>query len=91
MLTAFGSLPISILFEKYMFDVVFPAITHFFELKLPIKGSQKEFYNSLLSAIQKSVSYCKKDQHFENAKIMFKSIKKIPQLKEFGGDSLNNK
>lgn len=36
-LTAFGSFPIVLLFEKYIFDVVYPAITHFFELKIPIK------------------------------------------------------
>jgi len=37
MLTAFGSSPIVQLMEKYIFEVVFPAIQHYLELRLPIK------------------------------------------------------
>jgi hypothetical protein len=78
MLTAFGSLPIVILMEKYIFDFVFPALTHFFNLRLPIKPTQKDFYKKLLIIIQKSVTFAKKDIHFENAKNLFKLVKRIP-------------
>jgi len=43
------------------------------------------------SLIQQSVSFSSKDVHFESSKELFKSIKKIPQLKEFGGESMSNK
>jgi hypothetical protein len=60
-------------------------------LRLPIKHSEKEFYHKLFALLQKSVTYAKKDIHFENAKELFKDIKNIPQLREFGGENMSNK
>jgi hypothetical protein len=37
------------------------------------------------------VDYAKKEIHFDNAKDLFKIIKKTPHLKEYGGDSPANK
>lgn len=37
------------------------------------------------------MGFAKKDSHFEKADQLFKTIKKIPQLKEFGGETLQNK
>jgi len=37
MQTAFGSFPIVQLMEKYIYDMVFPALTNFLDLRLPIK------------------------------------------------------
>jgi hypothetical protein len=41
--------------------------------------------------IQRAVGFAKRDLHFENAKELFKTIKEIPQLREYGGESLSNK
>ena len=90
-MTAFGSFPIVVLMEKYIFECVFPAIRYYLNLRLPIKPSEKEFYFKFFALLQKSVTYAKKDIHFENAKELFKDIKKIPQLREFGGENMSNK
>jgi hypothetical protein len=91
LLTAFGSFPIVVLMEHYVFDIVFPALKNFFDLRLSIKPAQKKFFNQLFVVIQKVVSFSKKDSHFEKSDLLFKTIKKIPQLKEFGGEVLQNK
>ena len=71
--TAFGSFPLLTIMEKYIFEEVFPALGSFFDLRLPIKNkNQPDFYQKLLSIIQKTVSYARKDNHFENSKILFK-------------------
>ena len=64
--------------EKYIFECVYPAVRHYLNLRLPIKHTEKEFYHKFFSLLQKSVSYAKKDNHFENVKDLFKDIKKIP-------------
>ena len=61
--------------EKYIYDIVFPAIQHYLELKIPIKEANKEFFFKFFNILQKSVSFATKDQHFESAKQLFKSIK----------------
>lgn len=45
LMTAFGSFPIVILMEQYIFEVVFPAMQNFFDLRLSIKPAQKKFFN----------------------------------------------
>jgi len=45
LMTAFGSLPIAILMEYYIFEVVFPGLKNFFDLRLSIKPAQKKFFN----------------------------------------------
>ena len=40
MLTSFGSFPILYLIERYIFEVVYQALIHYFELRLPIKPEQ---------------------------------------------------
>jgi hypothetical protein len=37
MLTSFGSFEVLYLIERYIFEVVFQALTHYFNLRLPIK------------------------------------------------------
>lgn len=37
MLTSFGSFPILYLIERYIFEQVYVAVEHFFDLRLPIK------------------------------------------------------
>jgi hypothetical protein len=65
LLGAFGSVPIVVVMEQYIYEVVFPALSNFFELRLPIKGpKEREFYNKLLEVIMKSVSFCKKPIHY---------------------------
>ena len=91
MLTAFGSIPIVILIEKYIFEICYPAISNYLGLRLLINPSDKEIYMNFFVLIQKSVSYCKKDLHFENAKKLFKIIKSIPALKEYGSENMQNK
>jgi len=90
MLTAFGSFPVVILMEYYVFETVFPGLKNFFELRLAIKPAQHDFFNKLFVVIQKVVNYASKEVHFENSRKLFTTIKKIPQLKEFGGESLAN-
>lgn len=51
MLTAFGSFPIVLLMESYIFDVVYPAVMHFFELRLQIKPNEKQFYIKFFAVI----------------------------------------
>jgi hypothetical protein len=54
MLTSFGSFPILYLIERYIFEQVYVAVEHFFDLRLPIKQKQIEFYQKLFSFIKKS-------------------------------------
>lgn len=91
MLTSFGSEPIVICMERYVFEVLFPALQHYLELKIPIKDDKKPFFFSLFAMIQMIVSFASKDIHFEKAKSLFKSIKQFPQYKEYGGETLSNK
>lgn len=51
MLTSFGSKPIVNCMEFYIFDVVFPAIQHYLELKIPIKPDQKDFFIKFFSML----------------------------------------
>ena len=44
MLTAFGSIPIVNLMEKYIFEMCFPAISNYFSLRLIINPSDKEIF-----------------------------------------------
>lgn len=37
LMTAFGSFPIVILMEYYVFEIVFPALKNYFDLRLAIK------------------------------------------------------
>jgi hypothetical protein len=37
------------------------------------------------------VSFAKKEKHFLNAKELFKTIKEIAQLREYGGENMSNK
>lgn len=77
--------------EYYVFEVIFPALSNFFDLRLSIKPAQKKFFNQLFVVLQKVVNFSKKEIHFEKADALFRTIKKIPQLKEFGGETLQNK
>jgi hypothetical protein len=61
LLTAFGSLPVSIHMEEYVFIACFPALMHFFNLRFPIKKDEVENMQKLVNAIQRSVTFCKKD------------------------------
>jgi hypothetical protein len=40
MLTSFGSFPILYLIERYIFENVYLALSHYFSLRLPIKPGQ---------------------------------------------------
>ena len=91
MLTSFGSFPILYLIERYIFENVYLALTHYFELRLPIKPKQKEFFRKFLTLIQRATNYVSKDIHKDRARELFKTVKKIPQLKDLGGDNLHNK
>lgn len=51
MLTAFGSFPIVTLMEKHLFEICFPAIKHFFNLRLPIKTEQIHYYDKFFSVL----------------------------------------
>ena len=48
MLTSFGSFEVLYLIERYMFEVVFLALTHYFNLRLPIKPNQSDFFRLFL-------------------------------------------
>jgi len=91
MLTSFGSFPILYLIERYVFETVFSALTQFFNIKLPIKIEYRNFFKKLLQLIQKSTDFVQKESHKVSARNLFKVIKKIPQLKELGADSLHSK
>lgn len=78
MLTSFGSFPVLYLIERYIFENVYLALTHYFNLRLPIKPKQKEFFKKFMSLIQKATNYVQKDFHKEKARELFKTIKKIP-------------
>jgi len=51
LLGAFGSVPIVVVMEQYIYEIVFVALSSFFILRLPIKPNQKEFYHKLLMII----------------------------------------
>lgn len=91
MLTSFGSFHVLYLIERYIFETVFTALTQFFSLRLPIKQEYKICFKKLISLIQKATNYVQKEIHIQNARNLFSMIKKISQLKEFGGDTLHNK
>ena len=66
------------LIERYIFENVFQALTHYFNLRLPIKPKQRDFFKKFLQLIQKATSYCQKELHKDKARELFKTIKKIP-------------
>ena len=51
MLTSFGSFPILYLIERYIFEMVYQALIHYFELRLPIKPEQTDFFRKFLTLI----------------------------------------
>lgn len=91
MLTSFGSFTILYLIERYIFEYVYPALMHFFDLKLPIKRHHEDFFRNLFQLIQKATSFVIKDHHKMRANELFKTIKGVAQLKAYGCDCLNNK
>ena len=42
-------------------------------------------------SIQKSANFAQKEVHKQKSRDLFKTIKKLPSLKEFGGENLNGK
>ena len=78
MLTSFGSFPVLYLIERYIFENVYMALTHYFDLRLPIKPVQKEFFRKFMNLIQRATSFVCKDNHKDRARELFKTIKKIP-------------
>ena len=42
--TSMGRFSVHYLIERYIFENVYPALTHYFWLKLPIKQSQQQFF-----------------------------------------------
>ena len=48
MLTSFGSFPVLYLIEKYIYENVYLALTHYFNLRLPIKHDQRDFFIKFL-------------------------------------------
>ena len=44
MLTSFGSFSILYLIERYIFEIVYQALIHYFDLRLPIKSEQFDFF-----------------------------------------------
>jgi hypothetical protein len=45
--TAFGTLPLSVHMEAYVFNQVFVALRHFLDLRLPIKPEEGSKYQKL--------------------------------------------
>lgn len=78
MLTAFGSFPIVQLMEKHIFEIMFPAIKHYFNLRLPIKQEQIQDYDKFFVMLQRAVSFAKKDSHFEASRDLFQALKGFP-------------
>ena len=91
MLTSFGSFSILYLIERYIFDTLYQALSHYFNLNLPIKMDQHEFYKKLLSLILRATNFVVKETHKDKARELFKIIKNIPQLKNLGGDDMHCK
>lgn len=91
MLTSFGSFSILYLIERYIFDTLYQALSHYFNLNLPIKNDQHEFYKKLLSLILRATNFVVKETHKDKARELFKMIKNIPQLKNLGGDDMHCK
>jgi len=91
MLTSFGSFPVLYLIERYVFESVFHALIDYFNLKMPIKMEYRNFFKKLISLIQKATNYVVKEQHKIYARELFKVIKKIPGLKDLGGDQIHSK
>ena len=87
MLTSFGSFPILYLTEKYVYEVVYPSLTQFFNLNLPIKPTYRPFYKKFISQIQKATNFIVKEDHKKIARDLYKIIKKITQLKDLGCSS----
>lgn len=60
-------------------------------MRLPIKPDSRPFFKKLISLIQKATGFAMKESHKQMARGLFKSIKKVPQLKDLGGDTLYSK
>jgi hypothetical protein len=78
MLTSFGSFPILYLIEKYIYENVYLALTHYFNLRLPIKQEQREFFARFMGQIQKATNFVNYEHHKQRARDLYKVIKKIP-------------
>lgn len=93
--TSQGCFSVHYLIERYVFEDVYPALTHYFSLKLPIKGELAEkFFREFFQKIQKATSFVSKPLHKENANALFVTIKKSlsqDQIKHLGADCLQNK
>lgn len=77
-MTSFGSFSILYLIERYIFENLYSALTHFFHLNLPIKPDQHDFYRQFLALILKATNFVVKDNHKDFARELFKKIKQIP-------------
>jgi hypothetical protein len=77
-MTSFGSFSICYLIERYIFENLFLALTHFFHLNLPIKPDQQPFYGKFLQLILKATNFVVKENHKDCARELFKKIKQIP-------------
>ena len=77
MLTSFGSFSILYLIERYIFDTLYQALAHYFNLNLPIKNDQHEFYKKLLSLILRATNFVMKETHKDKSRELFKMIKNL--------------
>lgn len=93
--TSQGCFSMHYLIERYIFEDVYPALTHYFSLRLPIKGEAAEkFYRDFFLKMQKATTFVHKPLHKENANALFVTVKKSlsqDQLKNLGADCLQNK
>lgn len=78
MLTSFGSFEVLYLIERYIFEVVFQALTHYFNLRLPIKPGQNGDFEKFMTLIKKAMGFVQKDIHKVKALELQKAINKIP-------------
>ena len=63
MLTSFGSFSILYLIERYTYEIVYRALIHYFDLRLPIKTEQMEFFKKFFLTIQKTTNFLYKEPH----------------------------
>jgi len=91
MQTSFGSFEVLYLIERYIYEVVFPALTNYFGLRLPIKANQVEFFKEFMEQIKKALTFVAKPSHKKLALELVKVIKKVPQLKDVGSESYTTK
>ena len=80
--SCFGSVSIMEILEGYIYETMLSLVMKFFELRLKIEASKEQLVKRMIVQLSKLGEFASEKQQAKNVNLVFKTLWKIPQLKE---------